>query len=112
MLFALFVSTIVTGLALTLFLPVFWCAIVAILTFLVTAVIDVRDQSAVRMLIFACLNVFFRDIETRNSHTIPKKGPLILVCKPSYLFSTRLASDVCTSRRISSTCPALLLCSL
>jgi hypothetical protein len=80
MLFALFVSTIVTGLALTLFLPALWCTVIAVSTFVITAIIDVRDQSAVRMLIFACLNVFFRDIETRNSHTIPKKGPLILVC--------------------------------
>ncbi|EDQ92016.1 uncharacterized protein MONBRDRAFT_14444 [Monosiga brevicollis MX1] len=61
--------------------------------------IKVEDTTAVRWFLTSLVSIFFREVETRNSHTVPVRGPVILVCAPHWSQFVDAVLVMSTNRR-------------
>eukprot|EP00049_Salpingoeca_infusionum_P027399 m.31979 g.31979 ORF g.31979 m.31979 type:complete len:580 (-) comp9482_c0_seq2:1676-3415(-) len=80
--FALLLCSIVFGVM--VLMRTSWTYVLAteLATILFTFVVDMDTYWISNLLFQSLIFVFFREVDTRNSHSIPAKGPVMFVCAP------------------------------
>lgn len=79
MLFELLFTSVVIGIALAFDAATVYVVMAATIAVVVAMRSKISDSKFVQWFLNSLVYIFFRDIDTRNSHQIPAKGPLLFV---------------------------------